>query len=162
MITLTLLHPVKQIPIQTWNFQADESVIRIGRSTDNHVVLYSAVVSRHHVELRRLANSWEVVSLGTNGTYLDGKRITQVGVDDGAVIRLARSGPNLLIRIGPEAVQEKPSALAGDRTLSSRPQAEGSDVEVTRQPQQTDLSWRKSSHSEAQVLSAAHPCPIDR
>ncbi|WP_416674715.1 FHA domain-containing protein [Egbenema bharatensis] len=91
MITLTLLHPVKQIPIQVWTFP-NESVIRIGRSTDNQVVLYSAVVSRHHVELRRSGTNWEVVNLGTNGTYLDGKRIAQEIVQDGAVIRLARWG----------------------------------------------------------------------
>jgi len=75
-------------------------VIRIGRSTDNNVVLYSAVVSRHHVELRHSKTGWEVVNLGTNGTYLDGKRVTQVPVTDGIIIRLARSGPNIQISVG--------------------------------------------------------------
>ncbi len=105
MITLSLLHPIKQIPVQVWTFP-HESVIRIGRSTDNHVILYSAVVSRHHVELRRVALGWEVVNLGTNGTYLDGKRITQGTIVDGAVIRLARSGPNIQVRMGEAAVKE--------------------------------------------------------
>lgn len=99
MITLTLLHPVKQSPVQVWTFP-NEAIIRIGRSTDNQVVLYSAVVSRHHVELHRVGNHWEAVNLGTNGTYLDGKRITQEIIQDGAVIRLARSGPNIQIRMG--------------------------------------------------------------
>jgi pSer/pThr/pTyr-binding forkhead associated (FHA) protein len=104
VITLTLLHPVKQIPIQVWTFP-DESVIRIGRSTDNQVVLYSAVVSRHHVELRREGTHWQAINLGTNGTYLDGKRITQELIQDGAIIRLARSGPNIQIRFGDAALQ---------------------------------------------------------
>lgn len=105
MITLSLLHPIKQIPVQVWTF-SDESVIRIGRSTDNQVVLYSAVVSRHHVELRRIGSGWEIANLGTNGTYLDGKRINQGPIRDGAVIRLARSGPNIQIRMGEAALKE--------------------------------------------------------
>jgi pSer/pThr/pTyr-binding forkhead associated (FHA) protein len=107
VITLSLLHPLNKHPVQHWNFE-EESVIRIGRSTDNNVVLYSAVVSRHHVELRHQKRGWEVVNLGTNGTYLDGKRVTQVPVEDGMVIRLARSGPNIQINVtsdGREAVQ---------------------------------------------------------
>jgi eukaryotic-like serine/threonine-protein kinase len=115
VITLTLLHPLKQIPVQVWTFHEHESIIRIGRSTDNQVILYSAVVSRHHVELRRAGSNWEVVNLGTNGTYLDGKRITQVPIINGAVIRLARSGPNIQIRMGSEG-DDFPKPLAGDRT----------------------------------------------
>lgn len=99
MITLTLLHPIQSIPVQSWTFE-HEPVIRIGRSTDNHVILYSAVVSRHHVELRCNDSQWEVVSLGANGTYVDGKRITQVPLVDSLVIRLARSGPNIQIHLG--------------------------------------------------------------
>ncbi|MDJ1182650.1 FHA domain-containing protein [Roseofilum casamattae] len=98
MISLTLLHPLKDTPIQHWEFK-EESVVRIGRSTDNHVILYSAVVSRHHVELRCEESSWEVVNLGTNGTYLDGTRIEKMPLTHEAVIRLARSGPKIQIRI---------------------------------------------------------------
>lgn len=98
MITLSLLHPLNKKPVQHWTFEED-SVIRIGRSTENQVVLYSAVVSRHHVELRQTDAGWEIVNLGTNGTYLDGKRVAQAVAEDGIVIRLARSGPNIQINI---------------------------------------------------------------
>jgi len=116
VITLTLLHPIQSIPVQSWTFE-QESVIRIGRSTDNHVILYSAVVSRHHVELRRVDGHWEIINLGANGTYLDGKRITQVPVTDGVIVRLARSGPNIQIHIGSSGLDAS-QALAGDRTLA--------------------------------------------
>lgn len=99
MITLSLLHPLNKTPVQHWSFE-EEPIIRIGRSTDNHVVLYSAVVSRHHVELRQGEIGWEIVNLGTNGTYLEGKRVDQVPVKDGIIIRLARSGPNIQIHTG--------------------------------------------------------------
>lgn len=118
MITLSLLHPIKQIPVQVWTFK-NESTIRIGRSTDNQVILYSAVVSRHHVELRRMGSDWEIVNLGTNGTYLDGKRITQVPLIDGAIIRLARSGPNIQIRLGEEALQSLPQSVETGKSGNS-------------------------------------------
>lgn len=99
MITLILLHPLHSTPIQNWTF-ADESVIRIGRATDNDVVLYSAVVSRKHLELRRSNDNWEIFSLGANGTFIDDNRITQMPVMDGVTIRLAQSGPQIQIRLG--------------------------------------------------------------
>jgi serine/threonine-protein kinase len=106
---------MQSIPVQSWNFE-HESVIRIGRSTDNHVILYSAVVSRHHVEIRKSDTGWDIVNLGANGTYLDGRRITQVPVEDGVVIRLARSGPNVQIHLGAKSL-EATRATAGDSTL---------------------------------------------
>ncbi|MGK7948581.1 MAG: FHA domain-containing protein [Xenococcaceae cyanobacterium] len=98
MITLTLLHPLQPVPVQSWTFK-NESKISIGRSTSNEVVLYSAVVSRHHVEIRKAGNEWELVNLGANGTYVDGKRITKTLVVDGMVMRLASSGPKIMINI---------------------------------------------------------------
>lgn len=99
VITLTLLHPIQSLPVQSWTFES-ESVIRIGRSTNNDVVLYSAVVSRRHVEVKRnQTGSWEVLNLGANGTYIDGKRINKTAVVDGMIIRLASSGPKIQINL---------------------------------------------------------------
>jgi pSer/pThr/pTyr-binding forkhead associated (FHA) protein len=118
VITLTLLHPLQSVPVQSWPFE-NESVIRIGRSTDNEVILYSAVVSRHHVEIRRNVSNWVIVSLGANGTYIDGKRITQIPVVDGMIIRLASSGPKLQIHIEGETPKAKLKTVLGKR-MSSR------------------------------------------
>lgn len=106
MITLSLLHPLHSTPIQTWTF-ADESIIRIGRAPDNQVVLYSAVVSRHHVDLRRVDGSWEIINLGANGTYLDDDEpISQMPVVDGVTIRLASSGPKIQISLESDCLIE--------------------------------------------------------
>lgn len=144
MITLTLLHPIQSIPVQSWTFE-QESVIRIGRSTDNHVILYSAVVSRHHVELRWVDSNWEIVNLGANGTYLDGKRITQVPVVDGVIIRLARSGPNIQIHIGSSGLQRADS-FTGEKTIGQR--AKSTIVE-------------RSPNEAAEAAVGSHPNPED-
>lgn len=112
-------------------------MIRIGRSTDNHVILYSAVVSRHHVELRQAGANWEIVNLGTNGTYLDGKRITKVPVVDGAIIRLARSGPNIQIRLGAEALKDLPEHLTSEALVGQRVDHHATVTDITEGPQRS-------------------------
>ena len=116
MITLILLNPIQSLPSQRWTFEP-ESVIRIGRSTDNDVVLYSAVVSRHHVELRRDGSEWEIISLGANGTYVDGKPITKMPVEDGMIFRLASSGPKIQIRVGEEITKAQQQGGLGSSYL---------------------------------------------
>nr|WP_202924848.1 FHA domain-containing protein [Myxacorys almedinensis] len=106
------MHPVQLTPVQHWTFET-EPILRIGRSTENHVVLYSAVVSRYHVEMQHVDSGWQVVSLGANGTYVDGKRIAQVSAQDGMIIRLARSGPNIQIHFAAApSERDKPSAAS--------------------------------------------------
>jgi pSer/pThr/pTyr-binding forkhead associated (FHA) protein len=118
VITLSLLRPLESTPAQSWTFE-DEPVIRIGRAADNHVVLYSAVVSRRHVEVRRVDGSWEIVSLGANGTYVDEELIVQVPVIDGVVIRLARSGPQIQIRLGATALEEARETVSEERSATA-------------------------------------------
>jgi len=99
VITLTLLHPIQSVPVQSWCFES-EPVVRIGRSNDNDVIIYSAVVSRHHVELWNHAHGWEIINFGANGTYVDDRPIAQVSLVDGMTIRLGNSGPKIRIRVG--------------------------------------------------------------
>lgn len=98
MVTLSLLHPKQNIPLQQWHFE-DESVIRIGRSPENDVVLSESLVSRHHLELRCIISNnrslWQMINQGTNGTFLDGILVSQSLVTDGSLIQLARGGPIL-------------------------------------------------------------------
>ncbi len=117
VITLSLLHPIDKTPVQSWSFE-EEPVVRIGRSVDNDVVLYSAVVSRHHVELRQGKDGWEVHNIGTNGTYLAGQRIDKKSIQDGFVIRLARSGPNLRIN-----VEQQTKGMSSIHALAAKQQA---------------------------------------
>jgi pSer/pThr/pTyr-binding forkhead associated (FHA) protein len=99
IITISLWQPSQSSPIQKWTF-AGEPTIGVGRAPDNHVILYSSVVSRHHVKIENKNNHWEIVNLGNNGTYLNGKPIEQVTVVDGMHVCLAVSGPQLQINLG--------------------------------------------------------------
>jgi pSer/pThr/pTyr-binding forkhead associated (FHA) protein len=105
VIVLSLLNSV---PVQNWTF-ISEDVIRIGRATDNHVILFSAVVSRHHAELRwNEVGGWQIFNISPNGTYFDGEAIKTLALIDGMIIRLATSGPKIQIKV--EVESEKPKA----------------------------------------------------
>lgn len=71
--------------------------IRIGRETDNDVVVSDLLVSRHHAELRAVdgpdgAGGWELVDLGSpNGTYVDGQRIRRVALRPGMLVGIGHA-----------------------------------------------------------------------
>ncbi|NJK41520.1 MAG: FHA domain-containing protein [Acaryochloridaceae cyanobacterium SU_2_1] len=158
MITLTLLHPVQATPVQSWSF-AEDSVIRIGRAVDNNVVLYSAVVSRYHVELRQSDSQWQVVNVGTNGTYLDGKRVHQAPVSDGNIMRLARSGPNIQIHLHGETPVEALVPQPAD--LNVEVNASPSPATPQPSPSQGTLGTVVPEMPSVDLPSPVEPSPIE-
>ncbi|ERT05930.1 FHA domain protein [Lyngbya aestuarii BL J] len=123
MITLILIHPTQPIPVNRWTFK-EKSVIRIGRAKDNDIVIYNAVVSRHHLELWNRESGWEVVSFGTNGTYINNKPLNQFFIKDGMVICLGNSGPRLMVKFSLGEMNKTPSSdeskdSQGSQTLTS-------------------------------------------
>lgn len=99
MITLTLLEAQNKTPIKNWRFD-EFTVIRVGRAADNDIVLDSNLVSRYHLELKKTkskkkVDSWEIISKGTNGTFLDGVLVTQAPLTSNCLLQLARGGPIL-------------------------------------------------------------------
>lgn len=120
MITLTLLEAQNKTPLKDWCFD-ELSVIRVGRATDNDIVLDSNLVSRYHLELRNTnsagnVDSWEVISKGTNGTFLNGVLVTQAQLTGNCFLQLARGGPILKLELlkleplKPELQQQPTSA----------------------------------------------------
>lgn len=121
------------------------------------MILYSAVVSRHHVELRRVGLEWEIINLGTNGTYLNGKRITQSMIADGAIIRLARSGPNIQVRMGEAALKELSETIPASRITHQRQELPLVPTEITGHTPQTDETAQPEADNEQAILSPSEP-----
>lgn len=107
VIKLTLQHPLQPTPLRTWTFE-EELTIAIGRSTDNDVVVYSSVISRYHVQLKCTNGNWEIINLGKNGTYLNGKAIANAPAIDGMEIDLGGTGLKIVINIDSEDPKIKP------------------------------------------------------
>jgi pSer/pThr/pTyr-binding forkhead associated (FHA) protein len=98
---VNLLDPVKGHPLQTWEFDG-RSVIRIGRADDNDVIVIDPLVSRVHAELvSDESGHWRIVSVGRNGTWVDGEQVSEPRpIGHGMVVQLGSSGPWMEIRKG--------------------------------------------------------------
>lgn len=70
-------------------------ITRIGRAPDNDIVIgEAAMVSSHHLEIRKDAENYQLVDLNsTNGTYLNGERVTEGQLAAPSAIRLGADGP---------------------------------------------------------------------
>jgi DNA-binding SARP family transcriptional activator len=70
--------------------QLASAATRIGRSSDNDIVLSDATVSRHHAVIGDTGNGFVIVDLrSANGVYVSGRRIrSSVGLVDGDKIRV--------------------------------------------------------------------------
>jgi ABC transport system ATP-binding/permease protein len=85
--------------------QLPTRVLRIGRATDNEVVVSDLSVSRYHAELRRDSQGgYVIVDLGShNGTYVNGQRITSATpVTEADLIAI---GPAVFHMVGQELQQ---------------------------------------------------------
>jgi len=68
----------------------DRSIVTIGRSLDNDVVVNDTRVSRHHAQLRRRAGRYVVYDMGSSGgTQVNGDRVSECLLQPGDVINLA-------------------------------------------------------------------------
>jgi ABC transport system ATP-binding/permease protein len=67
-------------------------VLRIGRAPDNDIVVSDLSVSRNHAELRRTANAYQIVDLGShNGTFVNGQQVGSAPLAEGDIVGIGPS-----------------------------------------------------------------------
>ncbi|MBO9308792.1 MAG: FHA domain-containing protein [Chloroflexi bacterium] len=82
-------------------FALRRPVVNIGRRRDNHIVIDSPYVSRHHAQLRLRFGRYVLYDLNSRGgTFVNGHRITECILKAGDVIRLSQA---LLVYVEDEA-----------------------------------------------------------
>jgi ABC-type multidrug transport system ATPase subunit len=95
--------------------QLPTRMLRIGRASDNDVVVSDLSVSRYHAELRKSGRGYEIVDLSShNGTFVNGQWITASVVTERDIISI---GPATFRLVGDE-LQE--FIDTGDISLSAR------------------------------------------
>ena len=104
-------------PLAGTRVPASEGAIRIGRAPDNDVVVNGAdsgVVSLYHTEISRNGDAYRIRDLAsTNGTWVNGERITEAEVTPPAVLQLGTQGPEFGL------VMEDVPAADLDRTIEA-------------------------------------------
>ncbi len=107
---LSLHAPAGAAPLQ--------GAVSIGADATNQVVLDDRYVSRFHCRLVPRGGRWILEDLGsTNGTYLDGARISRAEVDAGARIRLGAQELRIE-RAVPRLAASLPGMVACDPALA--------------------------------------------
>lgn len=111
VIVVQLVHI--QGPLMGQIQEFTEPQITIGRNPSCSVQFPTdlATVSRTHAELVREGNRYKVVDRSTNGTFVNGKRVSEAFLKDGDVIMFTEGGPKMsfLARITDE-VQAAPAS----------------------------------------------------
>ncbi|HOQ46604.1 MAG TPA: transglycosylase SLT domain-containing protein [Bryobacteraceae bacterium] len=119
-------------PLSGTRYLLEDDITLVGRNPENDVVVTGpdcAIVSGHHLEIRREGNSFILRDLNsTNGTFVDGQRVTETRLEAPCVIQLGAGGPQLLF------VMSAPPQVDLDRTLIATPGArEGGAGDQTEQ-----------------------------
>lgn len=98
-------------PLAGVRYLLDGPVTRVGRNPDNDVVIRGpdiAVVSGRHAEIEAAGDGFRVRDLdSTNGTYVDGQRISEMVVQPPCTIQLGTGGPELLLTLEHRPAEEE-------------------------------------------------------
>ncbi|MCP4117543.1 MAG: FHA domain-containing protein [Desulfobacteraceae bacterium] len=74
-----------------------DAAIEIGRHPSCHLSFPRelAVISRRHASIKREGNRFEIIDTSTNGTFLNGQRISRGFLKDGDVLMFTEGGPKV-------------------------------------------------------------------
>ena len=74
---------------QPYRFQLDRQTVRLGRGSDNDIVIDCSSVSIRHAEMERVPGGYRLRDLGsTNGTKLDGERKDLIELKNGLAVKV--------------------------------------------------------------------------
>src|SRR5215510_1516784 len=80
--------------------QIESPRFTIGRGAENSLCIPATVVSRSHAELIRVGAGYLLRDLGsTNGSFVNGARITEQMLNDGDTLRFGGNGPEMTFRL---------------------------------------------------------------
>lgn len=86
----SVTHPV--IDVDGRRYQINSRHTRLGRGTDCDIVVDDPGMSRHHAEIVLDSGNASLRDLGsTNGSFVDGERVTTAKLVDGSIITLGRT-----------------------------------------------------------------------
>jgi len=125
-------------------YELDQEIMTIGRKTDNDIQIDNLAVSGNHAKILTILNDSFIEDLNsTNGTFIDGKKISKHALQNGEVILIGKH----------ELKYINEAADAGDqfeKTMIIRPDADGMPEQA-----ESDRKLEKSIGKIASDLASA-------
>ena len=136
-----------------------KEIISIGRhpASDLKFPADLTIVSRTHAEIMRDGNQFRLADRSTNGTFVNGKRITEALLRDGDVIEFADGGPKVsfLTQMKEEVADEaEPVKKPSERPIPPQ------EFELPRPEQRASAEAPKQAPPEVSIQPAAVPLVI--
>jgi len=111
----------------------ERDLYRLGRGTDNEIVIPDEGVSRHHARLERRGEAWEYTDLdSTNGSFVEGQRVRQVILQDGMRLQLGNKAAHAVTLLFQSAAQ-----VAGPARQRSREPAADAGLTIRQHKEPT-------------------------
>lgn len=95
LITVQLIHIHGPMKGEIQEFSKDTVIIGRHPSSDLCFPPDLTIVSRKHAEIVREGNQFKLINQGANGTFVNGKRVSEVLLKDGDVLEFADGGPKV-------------------------------------------------------------------
>ena len=162
-------------PDQGMRFELRGQTLSLGRDSSNRIQLHDTEVSRRHAEVQPTSSGFLLVDLkSSNGTYVDGQRVTSHELSSGEEIQLGStwllftggsddSGDDLADRVDIIARQQ-PSDRS--RIVRSMSQAEGKGL-LDQDVADEQNPWQLRAHRNLRImyrtaLAVSHTLDIDQ
>ncbi len=110
---------------QPYRFQADRQTTRLGRGSENDIIIDCPSVSVYHAELERVPGGFQLRDLdSTNGTKLDGERKRVIPLRDGMTVRLGD------VDFEFQLTEEEKVIMAGEKPVDEFPVTPDEDADA--------------------------------
>ena len=99
---------------RSFNYEITDDVITIGRSKDNHVVLFDHTASRRHAKVRKTQDGYLLMDLDShNGTHVNGSRVTSRILRHNDLVEIGNSVLSFQYEIGDDEEPERHAGVEG-------------------------------------------------
>jgi pSer/pThr/pTyr-binding forkhead associated (FHA) protein len=128
-----------------------QGTISIGRNTSCHLHFPSdlTAISRNHAEITREGNQFKLTDKSANGTFVNGKQISEVYLKNGDILEFSKGGPKVsfLSEITDKPLEQEPAVEPPLRSLHREepPPVHNKRVLQALREQPEDLSAQKTS-----------------
>jgi adenylate cyclase len=125
---------------RSFSYKLTEDVITIGRSKDNHIVLFDHTASRRHAKVRKTPDGYLLMDLDShNGTHVNGSRVTNRILRHNDLVEIGTSVLSFQYELGDEDEPTADAAVEGEGETPKDPHDAPTQIAIRHDENAQDL-----------------------